>query len=119
MTNSQWTMVEPLLPDRASPQRGGRCVDHRAMIDAVAWKYENGCPWRELPDRFGPWQTVYHRYTVWGKDGTWRRILTRLQVCPDPDGNLDWLIEVDTTPTPRSAAAPGIAQGAASGTADR
>ncbi|MET7305244.1 transposase [Embleya sp. NPDC005575] len=94
MTNSQWTMVEPLLPDRA-PQRGGRWIDHRAMIDAVAWKHEYSCSWRELPEWFGPWQTVYHRYTVWGKDGTWRRILTRLQVCPDPDGDLDWLIEVD------------------------
>ncbi|MGC0419940.1 transposase [Embleya sp. AB8] len=67
------------------------------MIDAVAWKYEKGCPWRELPARFGPWQIVYHRYTVWAKDGTWQRIHSRLRASPDTDGDLAWLVRLDAT----------------------
>ncbi|MFE3206200.1 transposase [Embleya sp. NPDC059237] len=107
LTDGQWALVEPLLPERARRRRGGRSLDRRAVIDAVAWKHERRCAWWELPERFGPWRTVYHRYTVWGNDGTWHRILTRLQHCPDPNGNLDWLIEVDAALGARAAGARG------------
>jgi transposase len=102
LTDEQWSLIEPLLPNRA-PQRGGRWVDHRVIIDAVAWRQRTGRPWRELPCRFGPWQTAYHRYTVWGRDGTWSRIRERLQVCSTAEGDLLWLTEL-------SPADPGAAE---------
>ncbi|MEU4338787.1 transposase, partial [Micromonospora lupini] len=43
-----WARIEPYLPDRP-PRRGGRWADHREVIEAIAWKYRTGSPWRDLP----------------------------------------------------------------------
>src|SRR3954447_21297872 len=68
--------MEPLLPS-STGRRGGRWRDHRQVIEAIAWKYRTGSPWREVPERFGPWQTAYERLTRWSADGTWSRLLAR------------------------------------------
>src|SRR3712207_7711976 len=47
------------------------------LIEAIAWKYRTGSPWRELPERYGPWQTAYERLTRWSADGTWTKLLAR------------------------------------------
>ncbi|MCU4750052.1 IS5 family transposase [Streptomyces sp. G-5] len=96
LSDEQWALIEPLLPDR-SPRRGGRWTDHRLVIDAVAWRFRGNNAWRDLPECFGPWQTVYHRFSVWAKDGTWHRVLTELQARADAAGDLDWLVGVDST----------------------
>ncbi len=69
------------------------------MIEAIAWKYRTGSPWRELPEQFGPWQTAYERLTRWNADGTWARLLAQAQADADADaaGELDWLVAVDST----------------------
>lgn len=67
------------------------------MIEAVAWKYRTGAPWRDLPGRFGPWQTVYNRFRRWARDGTWQRLPTRLQSLADAAGEIDWRVSVDST----------------------
>jgi transposase len=67
------------------------------VIDAIAWKYRTGAPWRELPEEFGPWQTAYERLTRWNADGTWGRLLARAQADADAAGELDWLVAVDST----------------------
>jgi transposase len=112
LTDEQWSLIEPLLPNRA-PQRGGRRVDHRLIIDAVAWRQRTGLPWPELPDRFGPWQTAYHRYTVWGRDGTWDKIRDRLRACPTPEDGFGRPAELapaglDTVASPERAGRDGI-----------
>jgi len=94
LTDDQWTLIEPLLPDRA-PRRGGRWRDHRLIVDAVAFKFRTRAPWRELPEEFGPWQTVFHRFTVWGRDGTWRRLLLEFRNHPDVAGDFAWLEDLD------------------------
>jgi transposase len=78
-------------------RRGGRWRDHRQVLEAIAWKYRTGSPWRELPEQFGPWQTAYERLTRWNADGTWARLLTRAQTDADAAGELDWLVAVDST----------------------
>ena len=89
--------MEPLLPSSAG-RRGGRWRDHRQVIEAIAWKYRTGSPWRELPEeRFGPWQTAYERLTRWSADGTWARLLARAQADADAAGELDWLVAADST----------------------
>ena len=91
-----WAWLEPLLPDRG-PRRGGRWRDHRQVIEAIAWKYRTGSPWREIPERFGPWQTAYERHTRWGVDGTWARLLAAAQADADAAGDLDWLVSADSS----------------------
>ncbi len=89
--------MEPLLPSSAG-RRGGRWRDHRQVIEAIAWKYRTGSPWRELPEeRFGPWQTAYERLTRWSADGTWAKLLARAQADADAAGELDWLVAADST----------------------
>src|SRR5688500_14177873 len=58
VADEAWAWMEPLLPS-STGRRGGRWRDHRQVIEAIAWKYRTGSPWRELPDRYGPWQTAY------------------------------------------------------------
>ena len=96
LTDAAWARIEPLLPSVA-PRRGGRWRSHRQVIEAVAWKYRTGSPWRELPERFGPWQTAYARFTRWAADGTWQRLLEAAQVEADAARELDWLVAVDST----------------------
>ena len=71
-----WEWLEPLLPDR-TPQRGGRWRDHRTVLEGIVWRFRTGSPWRDLPDHYGPWQTVYDRFNRWSGDGTWDRLLAR------------------------------------------
>ncbi len=53
--------------------------------------------WRDLPERFGPWQTAYARLSRWATDGTWQRLLEAMQVDADAAGELEWLVAVDST----------------------
>jgi transposase len=60
LSDSQWQRLAPLLP--ANHRRGGQWKDHRVMIDGVLWVLADGGRWRNVPERFGPWQTVYDRF---------------------------------------------------------
>jgi transposase len=91
-----WEWIEPLLPDRA-PQRGGRWRDHRTMLEAMVWRFRTGAPWRDLPERFGPWQTVYDRFNRWCADGTFDRLHARALSEADARGEIDWQVSVDST----------------------
>jgi putative transposase len=91
-----WEWMEPLLPS-STGRRGGRWRDHRQVVEAICWKYRTGSPWRDLPARFGPWQTAYERLTRWSADGTWARLLARAQTDADAAGELDWLVAVNST----------------------
>lgn len=67
------------------------------MIEAIIWRYRTGVPWRDLPDEFGPWQTVWKRHNRFSQDGTWDRIHAALLAEADATGVLDWTISVDST----------------------
>lgn len=67
------------------------------MIDAIAFKYRTGCPWMDLPGRFGSWKGVHNRLRRWAADGTWARVFTDLLAQADADGDLDWVVAVDST----------------------
>lgn len=53
--------------------------------------------WRDLPERFGPWKTVYERHRLWSADDTWERLLQQAQAAADAAGEIDWDISVDST----------------------
>jgi transposase len=85
-----WDRIEGLLPGRPGGH-GGVAGDNRAFLNAVWYVAKTGIPWRDLPDRFGKWDTVYHRFNEWCKKGVWQRLLAAVQ---DPD--LEWLM-LDST----------------------
>jgi len=95
LTDEQWVLLEPLMP--AHPRQGHRWHDHRLIMDGVFHRVRTGTPWRDLPERFGPWQTVYNRHRRWSADGTWERILSVLQAgCDEAEGRA-WAVAVDST----------------------
>ncbi|GAA2652488.1 hypothetical protein GCM10010425_77690 [Streptomyces spororaveus] len=98
LTNTQREHIAPLLPQTGAP--GGRWADHRTVVNGVLYRTGTGIPWRDLPERYGSWQTVYERHRRWSADGTWSRILRALQAgadatAPDVDGS--WAVNVDST----------------------
>src|SRR5215213_3796875 len=73
-----------------TPKRGGRWRDHRQVLNGILFRTRAGIPWRDLPERYGPWETVYKRFARWEADGTWARIEAHLRVEADRAGELDW-----------------------------
>ncbi len=74
LSDSQWGLVEPLVPP---PRSGGRprTTDMREVVNAALFVTKNGCQWRDLPHDFTPdWHTVYAYFEAWSHDGTWERI---------------------------------------------
>lgn len=73
-----WAVVEPLLPSAAG-RRGRPWADHRLMLEGICWRYRTGSPWRDLPQEFGPWQTVWKRHFRWSTDGTYQVMMDAVQ----------------------------------------
>ena len=96
LSDEAWARIEPLLPSSAG-KRGGRWRDHRQVFEAIAWRFRTGTPWRDLPEEFGPFQTIWCRHDLWSRDGTYDLLLTALQVDSDAAGELNWLSSVDST----------------------
>ncbi len=81
LTDEQWTRISPLLPAQ-KPRTGRPNSDHRTIVAGILWVAHTGASWRELPDRFGPWQTIYSRYHRWRKAGIWQQVLEILSSGP-------------------------------------
>jgi transposase len=96
ISDQAWDWMRPLLPC-SEGKRGGRWRDHRQVIEAIAWRYRTGSPWRDLPESFGPWQTAWKRLNRWSHDGTWHRLLESVQADADAAAELDWVVSVDST----------------------
>src|SRR5215207_8214166 len=90
LTDDQWARIEHLLPGRPGGH-GGVARDNRGFVHAVWFVAKTGIPWRDLPDRFGRWDTAYHRFNEWCRKGVWQRVLAAVR---DPD--LEWLL-LDST----------------------
>jgi transposase len=96
LSDDQWANLEGLLPTNG--HRGGQWKDHRRMIDGILWALSDGGRWRNLPERFGPWQSVYDRFRRWTRRGLWDRILRHLQARKMAGGEIDWdLFAIDGT----------------------
>jgi transposase len=95
-TDNEWERLTPLLPS-TRPKRGGRWRDHRQVLNGILFRVRTGIPWRDLPERNGPWETVYKRFARWQTDGTWARIEAALRTQAEVAGELDWDAQIDTT----------------------
>jgi transposase len=95
LSDAEWARLEPLLP--AHPRQGHRWNDHRVVVDGIFHRVRAGCPWRDLPDRFGNWKTVYNRHRRWSGDGTWERVLDALRAGCDEEQGTAWTVAADAT----------------------
>ena len=79
LSDRQWTRIAPLLPHRTHHGQAGHPFnDPRPIVNGILWILHTGAPWRDLPERYGPWETVFARFNGWREDGTWVRIVTSL-----------------------------------------
>jgi transposase len=95
LTDAEWALLEPLLPGH--PRQGHRWADHRRVINGILWRARTGTPWRDLPERYGNWKTVYGRHRRWSADGTWARIADALRIDADTGEARNWTVSVDST----------------------
>ncbi|SNS81195.1 Putative transposase of IS4/5 family [Actinomadura mexicana] len=82
------------------------------VINGVLFRVRTGVPWRDLPERFGPWETVYKRHRRWSADGTWELLLSRVQAAEDAEDEIDWEVSVDSTTARAHQHAAGAPQAA-------
>lgn len=88
LSERQWRQLQPHLP--SNPHRGHTYVEHRRVLNGIIWRLKTGAPWRDIPERYGPWQTCYDRFVRWSRNGTWKQILSLLQAQADANGQIDW-----------------------------
>ena len=75
LSEREWGLIGPLLPNKP---RGVARVDDRRVINGIFYVLRTGTPWRDLPERYGPYTTVYNRYNRWAKAGVWLKIFETL-----------------------------------------
>ena len=88
-------VIEPLMltvTGRSRPYR-----DHRQVVEGIVHRYRCGIAWRDLPERFGPWQTVWKRHARFSRDGTWDKGLSSVIAAADAAGQVDWAVSIDST----------------------
>jgi transposase len=88
LSDGEWARLEPLLPPRSRTGRPPK--SHRLILDALLWLGRTGAPWRDPPERFGPWRSVATRFYRWTRSGLWERVLDELRRSADAKGGIDW-----------------------------
>jgi transposase len=96
LTDEQWAILAPLLPVGRRPGRPRRWT-LRQLIDGIRFRTRTGCPWRDVPERYGTWQSIYGLFRRWQLAGTWAAILTGLQAMAAEAGLIEWVVSVDST----------------------
>jgi len=96
LTDAQWRLLEPLLP-AVSGRGRPRTWSRRQLIDGVRWRTRTGAPWRDVPQRYGSWQSVYGLFRAWQRADVWARIVECLQQLGDEAGLICWDVSVDST----------------------
>lgn len=108
LSDAEWSLIKDIV---SPPQKMGRPRrDDRQMLNGICWILCSGAKWRDLPERYGPWKTVYDRFRQWRDDGTFNAILERLHLKLREDGYMDldtWMIDSTTIRAQRAAAGGG------------
>ena len=86
LTDDQWARLEPLLPKKRTGPVAK--LGDRNFIDAVLYRAKTGAPWRDLPERFGPWHSVYNRFHNWSRRGIWELLFAALNVDMDEEASI-------------------------------
>ena len=108
LTNDQWDCISHLFPAPATTGRPPR--DRRTIVDAILWILRTSSPWRDLPEQYGPWGTVWDLFDKWNANGLLDEILTALRAAHVDVGELDgelWCIDGTVVRAARCAAGGG------------
>jgi transposase len=88
LTDEEWKLVEPLMPGK------GRCGriprNHRQVLNGMLYVLRTGCAWRDVPRKYGPWQTIYNRFNEWRRKGLIDAIVEAFLKMLDERGEIDW-----------------------------
>lgn len=90
LPDEAWELLLPLLPPEHSQRAGHPYVEHRRVINGMFWVLCSGAPWRDLPERYGSWKTVYNRFNQWSKSGIINLIFNKLLSILDEQDLVDW-----------------------------
>ena len=82
LTDFEWRVIAPLLPNKP---RGVPRVDDRRVLNGIFFVLRSGMPWRDLPERYGPYTTAYNRFNRWRKAGVWDRMMDAITAAYDGD----------------------------------
>src|SRR5476651_1175261 len=74
LSDEEWVLLEPQMP---KSRKIGR-TDDRKIMNAIFYVLRTGMPWRDLPERYGPYTTAYNRFNRWSRRGIWKRIFDQL-----------------------------------------
>ncbi|BCL25094.1 transposase [Streptomyces tuirus] len=72
-------------------------MEDRQVLNGMVYKIRTGISWRDLPERYGPWKTVYTRFRRYALDGVFTQALQQIQARADAAGDIDWLVQIDST----------------------
>ena len=104
LSDEVWTRLEPLMPKSRKSAR----ADDRKIMNAIFYVLRTGMPWRDLPERYGPYTTAYNRFNRWSRRGIWKKIFDKLAA-----KSRDSLHLIDSTIVKAHRAASGSRQGSA------
>jgi transposase len=108
LSQRQWERIAPHFPHPTHKDHRGRpWEDHQRILNGILWRLHTGAPWRDIPARYGPWETAYSRFRRWRQDGTWARLLTHLLEDLEDQGRLGhdlWLVDATIIRASRAAA---------------
>lgn len=89
LSDAEWRIIQPLLPNKP---RGVPRADDRRVLNGIFYILRTGSPWRDLPERYGPYTTVYNRFNRWAKAGIWVNIFNALS-----DRSLESMAFIDSS----------------------
>lgn len=97
ISDELWDVLEPVMPQDAG-RRGRPWNDHRRTLEGIAWRFRTGSPWRDLPDAFGPYQSVWQRHRLWSTDGTYEAMFAAVREQAGlEDDDMDQILSIDST----------------------
>ncbi|HVA89757.1 MAG TPA: transposase [Chloroflexota bacterium] len=104
LTDSQWALIDPLLPQSRGSGRRQR-ISLRLIVNACLYLLRTGCQWRLLPKEYPKWQSVYYHFAKWRRDHTWADILpgVALDIVAVPKGKSWHSFRVTSRKCPNSA----------------
>lgn len=95
ITDEAWELIREVFPPANS--RGRPPVDRRVVVEATAWRFRTGSAWRDLPERFGSWNTIYKNFRRWAAEGVWEDLLAHVQRRASLQGEIEWVVSVDSS----------------------
>ena len=78
LSDTEWAIITPLLPGADGVRNGRPRLDDRKVLNGIFFVLRTGTPWRDLPERYGPYTTVYNRFNRWAKRGVWLKVFEAL-----------------------------------------